>query len=367
MIAHGYKALCIAALCAMFFAADRALAESANDLVKKGNQAFRNGDYDGAQSAYEKASVESPESPHIYFNKGTAQYRKGNYRDAASLFEQAAVKTRDLRLEARSWYNRGNCLFRESERQRDSDLRKSLEALKDAIACYQQALKLDSAWEDAAHNIEVSRLVMKQILDEIKKQQDEAKKAQQEQQKQADKLKNLIAQQEDIAARTRALGEKRPSDLLDQARKLGEEQKAVKSGTEDLADRLASSQENTEAAAKAGEHLRSAVECQSSAAQDLDLGRTNKAQPHQEQALEEMNKSLEQISGAAPGPAEQDKTDEPKPPQDGGAKPPEPQEDEQRPPPRDETAHDILDQEKQDRRRRDSSAAGGYMPVEKDW
>jgi len=47
-----------------------------------------------------------------------------------SVTKEAALKSKDILLERQSKYNIGNSYFRESERQRDSDLQKSLEALE---------------------------------------------------------------------------------------------------------------------------------------------------------------------------------------------------------------------------------------------
>jgi len=166
-----------------FIITGSALAASSRDLVAKGNSEYGKGNYDEALAAYDKASLEAPESPKLYFNKGAAHYMKGDYVKAGEMFEQAALKAKNLSLEARSQYNLGNCAFRESERQRDSDLQKSLKALEKCISHYQKAVRLDPTLKDAAHNIEIARLTMKQILDEIKKQQEQAEKQMEEMKK----------------------------------------------------------------------------------------------------------------------------------------------------------------------------------------
>lgn len=153
-------------------------AASTKDLIQEGNVAYLSGEYDKALAAYEEASVDAPESPFIYFNKGTALYKKGDYSSAIEAFEKAALKSKDLALEAKAKFNLGNCLFREAERQSDSDLNKSLEACQKSIAHYQESLELDPDLTEAAENIEVVRLVMKNILDEINKRKEEAKQQQ---------------------------------------------------------------------------------------------------------------------------------------------------------------------------------------------
>ena len=94
------------------------------------------------------------------------------------MFETAALKSKDLQLEARCCYNLGNTLFRQAQRQMDSDLKKALTAYQDAVKHYRDALKRDSDLRDAAHNIEITRLIIKDILDKIKKKEEEQKKQQ---------------------------------------------------------------------------------------------------------------------------------------------------------------------------------------------
>ena len=117
------------------------------------------------------------------------------------------AQTRATELEARCHYNMGNSYFRESERQRDSDLEKSLATLQQSVAAYQKGLELDPKLADAAHNIEVARLTMKKVLDELKKKQEQAAQQKKKQQEAADNLDDLIKQQEKLADRTKELSD----------------------------------------------------------------------------------------------------------------------------------------------------------------
>jgi len=151
----------------------QAYGESPGKLIKEGNRSYASGNYDDALSSYDEASVEAPEMPRIYFNRGTVFYQKQDYAGAAAAFEQAALKTRDIRLEARSKFNLGVCSFREAERQMDSDLNKALEACRKSVQYFQETLTLDPGFNDAAENIEIVRLKIKDILDKMKNQQEE--------------------------------------------------------------------------------------------------------------------------------------------------------------------------------------------------
>jgi len=354
------------------WASSDAAGASGPALVDKGNRDYAAGKYDEALESYEKASVEAPEAAQLYFNKGAAQFKKGKYEEAAGLFGQAALKTRDLGLEARSRYNQGNCLFRESERQRDSDLQKSLTAMGDAIARYQQALRLDPELKDSAHNIEVARLVMKQILDEIKKREEEAKKSQEQQRQQADKLQDLIKRQEALAGDTEVLakeakekGESR--EVKQRADNLAKTQMELRSDTEKRAGEM-ELQKESPGAAKAAEHLRGAAVHQEAAARNLEVASIPEAGKSQQKALEEMKKAWESMQG---GDSQGSQKEERKPEAAGDRPEPKPGAQGDKPqtaqPPKDEAAHDIISQEKDDREKRTKGAAGGYTPVDKDW
>ncbi|MFC1493770.1 tetratricopeptide repeat protein [Thermodesulfobacteriota bacterium] len=226
----------------------RVYADSAAALVDSGNKSWIAGDYEDALKKYNEATVDDPESPYIYFNKGTALYKKGNYNDAVYAFEKAALKSKDPHMESKSRFNLGNCAFREAERQMDSDLKKSLEYCEKSIKHFHDALKLDPGLNEAAENIEVVRLVMKNILDEIKKQEQEAKKNKealkppdqdQDSQQKQEGQKGQQDQQEN-----QQQSSEKESSKQEQPQK--EEQAAVQNAGEDPQDILDEEKENKE-------------------------------------------------------------------------------------------------------------------------
>jgi len=182
----------------LLFVTGTATADSAGKLVSRGNRSYEKGDYEKAVEYYEKASVREPESPMIAFNLGNVYYRKQEFDKARDYFEEAALRARDLSLEARAWYNMGNSVFNEGGRQTDSDIEKALKLYEESVRFYSTALQKDPGFDDAAYNIEVARLVIKDLLDRIRKQQ-EQQKAQQEEMKEAvDSLVALIERERDV-------------------------------------------------------------------------------------------------------------------------------------------------------------------------
>ena len=262
-------------------------AESARTLIDTGNAAFDEQRYEDALSAYEEAETTLPEEPILYFNKGAVLYRQEDYEAAKEAFKEAAVKTKDLGLEARSNYNLGNCAFRQAERQRDSDLKKSIEALEESVQHYQRALELDPDYTDAARNIEVARLTMKTILDEIKKQQEQQQKMQEIKKT----LQELIQEQQALR------------DHTEEAAQQGEDGKAIADPQGSLRDRTgALAQEmaslspdpNTPSPLDGPRQLvEQATEKQLAAKERLDAGLAPDALEPQQNALALMQQALD--------------------------------------------------------------------------
>ena len=180
------KALCILII---FFGASAAtttcaFADSPGALVSKGNREYHKEDYAKALELYDRASVKAPESAIVAFNKGDAFYKKGDLEKAREQFREAASKTKNLPFESKAWYNLGNCAFMEGVRQEDSDLQKALQSYEESVKLYGTSLQKDPDLKEAAENLEIARLKIKDLLDKLQKQQQQG--GQQNQQNQQD-------------------------------------------------------------------------------------------------------------------------------------------------------------------------------------
>ena len=374
-------------------------AASPASLVSKGNRLYLDGKYDDALSAYEEASVQAPESPQIYFNSGAAYYRKKDYEKAKEAFENTALKTKNIRLEAMAHFNLGNCLFGEGQRQKDSDLNKALEAFQTSIRQYQKALTLDPGLKEAAENIEVVRLVMKNILDEINKQKEAAAKDQAA----VEKLKKLIQQQQELLDRNNYLSDEKAQQgdspaLKNKILELANDQKAVEKETRDLAPELSPTVQKSlspQAPSKreaAKQHLETAADEQENAAGKITAMQTSAARENQKNAQDELNKALASLSGdngqqgrqnsqkAEGSDKDKGKNNVKKDAQEDQGQNQEqnkeahaPQKQEgtgkeiQQPAMPEGDAQSILDEEKENLRQRRATVSGGYSEVDRDW
>ncbi|OQX58634.1 hypothetical protein B5M50_04060, partial [candidate division KSB1 bacterium 4484_219] len=86
-------------------------AGSVHSKVKEGNKLFAEGKFDEALNRYQDALLSDPESPLIHYNIGNTLYKKKKYEEAIRSF-QKVIGTENVTLEANSYYNMGNCLYR---------------------------------------------------------------------------------------------------------------------------------------------------------------------------------------------------------------------------------------------------------------
>jgi hypothetical protein len=353
-----------------------AYADSAQKLVKKGNTAYVTGKYDEALDAYEAAAVHAPESPHIYFNKGTALYQKQEYTRAAEAFKQAAIKTKDIKLETFSKFNSGVCSFREAELLKDSDLNNALEACSQSIRYFQDALELSPEFKEAAENIEMVRMAMKSILDEIKRR----KKQQKATQNAAEQIQDIIKKQQELFDRNKTLADEErqkgnSKDLHEKAQDLAKGQKDLQQETRTLAQNMIPpGQDMSEPVQKTKEHLDKSSGQQGAAVEKLGQDQIDPAGAHQEKSLEELENALASLSNEANPQSQMQKQKGDKQQQKNEAsaenQPRDSKDSKKEKAPMGQLADDarsILDQEKENKKRRNIYSTGGYHEVDKDW
>ncbi|MDZ7859122.1 MAG: tetratricopeptide repeat protein [Candidatus Krumholzibacteriota bacterium] len=369
---------CIASLVLVISTAFSELtADTSGDLVSKGNDSFRQGDYKSAAEYYQKASVKKPESPVILFNIGAALYKEGNFKEAGEYFKKAAGKTRELNLESRAWYNMGNCSFREGRRQTDSDLEKALEHYKESVRLYGTALEKDSTVTDAALNMEVARIVIKDLLDRIKEQEEKKKKQQKKMREIVDSLVSLAGRQDKALQRDRELASEKSKGVSGWKERVGnleKKQKSIKEGTAGVNDKLKEmfDKKPPSSVKQALSHIDSSLAGQKDAAERLSAFEPENASGGQKVSSEQLKKAIAELTDnqdenqqkkeqQGKGDKQNKKNDKQKKPQQKKQKEKEPAKKEN------ETAKDILSEEKESREKRKRQSGSGYRDVDKDW
>lgn len=102
-------------------------AQAERSLIRKGNQQFKDGNYDAAVIAYQKAVEQNARNDKAMFNLGNAHYQQQNYEQALQHFDQTAQMSHNANLENKTLYNAGNALM-------------SQEKYAESIPYFQQAL-----------------------------------------------------------------------------------------------------------------------------------------------------------------------------------------------------------------------------------
>lgn len=181
-----------------------AIADSARGLVNQANKLYTQGKYNDAINKYDQALTENPDALVPKFDKADSYYRLDDLADAISAYEEVAAKSKDMKLVAKAKYNLGNSFFQRGSKQKDSDLQKALDDFKTSISYWRGVLDIEPGNEKAAKNIEVARLVMKDILDQLNKQKQqepnqpqEPNQSQKQQQQKQDKKEQQKNSQSD--------------------------------------------------------------------------------------------------------------------------------------------------------------------------
>lgn len=294
-------------------------AQSPSELVEKGNAAFKEGKYDDALAAYDKAAAADPSEARIDFNRGAAFYRKGEMDKARDAWEKAALGATAPGLEAESLYNLGILEFSKATQLEATDPQAALEAGGRSVRYFYQAREVlaespggadQPLNKEASENIEMVRHAMQAIQEALARREELAKN--QEAAKQA--LKELIAKQKDLKEKVETLPEASPqgSQALTE---LAGEQEHLRDETGKTADLLphapasgppSQTQPMVDPGEQARARLESAQSQQQAASGALGLGKPDEAQKSQEAALLELQAALDLLNtpgdqGQCPG------------------------------------------------------------------
>ncbi len=116
--------------------------------ARKGERLYASGDFAASAQAFDRA-LGADSTPVRAYNAGNAYYRMRRYEDAAVRYRHAAIGPAPLRQQ--SVFNLGNALVRAAEEAPERG-----QLLLDAVASYEEALRLDPTDQDAKWNLEIA-------------------------------------------------------------------------------------------------------------------------------------------------------------------------------------------------------------------
>ena len=164
--------------------------QSALASASKAQRDFEKGEFDKAREEYDRLLTSRPGDPRLQYNSGSSAYAGKDYAKAAQRFE-AALSATDKVLQQHAYYNLGNTEYRLGENE--SDPKQKQEQWEQSLQHFEKALNLEPNDQDAKHNLELVR----QQLEELKKQQKESSKDKKPQDKKDQDDKNSKDKSED--------------------------------------------------------------------------------------------------------------------------------------------------------------------------
>ena len=194
----------------------KATAQNAEGLIKKGNEAYNQKQYDLAQENYKKALNKNPINTKAQYNLGNALYRNKKSDDAVNAYDITIQNSKLPAEKQGAFYNKGVVLQHSKK-------------LPECIAAYKDALRLNPADEDARINLQQA-LQQQQQDQKENKQQD--KKNQKEDQKKDPKQPKENKEQNDTPQKqpskmTQKEAEEKLKALSEQEKKLQDKLKKV--------------------------------------------------------------------------------------------------------------------------------------------
>lgn len=194
----------------------KATAQNSEGLIKKGNEAYNNKQYELAQENYKKALNKNPINSKAQYNLGNALYRNKKSEDALTAYD-VAIQNSKLPIEKQgAFYNKGVVLQQSKK-------------IPECIAAYKEALRLNPADEDARINLQQA---LQQQQQEQKENKEKDKKNKKEEQKKNSNQSKENKEQNDTPQKqpskmTQKEAEEKLKALFEQEKKLQDKLRKV--------------------------------------------------------------------------------------------------------------------------------------------
>ena len=345
-----------------------AYGQSARDFVNRGNSFYAKGRYSEAVGEYDQALVEGPELLEPKFNKANSFFRLDDLVKAIELYREVAAGSKDMELVTRAKYNLGNSYFQRGGKQKDSDLQKAVENFLRSIQCWRWVLDIDPENINAAKNIEVARLTIKDINDQLNKQRQAQQAQQKKRQELIEKLKELLERQKTLSQQNQSIQDKAAQGGIPESQTqqdyqdLAGDQLRLKNETQEAIEKLnqdpTASQEGGPVQ-QAQEELAQAVSEQTGSVEKLSQLQTEEAKGSQDKAAEHIENAVKALT-------EQDQQQQQQQQDQEQQQQEQEQDRQQQTEAPDSTAEEILEKEEKDRKARQILRTG-QIKVDKDW
>ncbi|HQV59362.1 MAG TPA: tetratricopeptide repeat protein [Chitinophagaceae bacterium] len=162
------KFIAIVILVSASFFAQSQVVEKA---TQKGNEYYKQRQFEKATEEYNKALLADPENTTTKFNLANSLQKQGKQDEALKSFSELSEKAKEKELKSKSYYNKGVVLTQQKK-------------LEESIEAYKNSLRQNPDDKEARENLQKALLELKKKNPPKKKEEKEnQKKKQQEQQK----------------------------------------------------------------------------------------------------------------------------------------------------------------------------------------
>lgn len=150
--------------------------------IQSGNDSYRNGEYEKALDAYNRALQSEPGNSIARFNRASTLYRMNQQTEAVQLFTALAREIKDKTVQANSFYNKGVILSGQKN-------------LEESIEAYKQVLRINPGDNEARENLQKALLELKKKTPPPKKDEKKDNKKQEKPKQNNPKLSPKEAEQ----------------------------------------------------------------------------------------------------------------------------------------------------------------------------
>jgi len=165
-------------------------AQNANNIIKEGNEKYKQQDYAGAQQSYEEATLKDPSSGAGNYNLGNAYYQQQQYDKAIEQFKKAGEIATSPETRADAYHNMGNAYLQQKKYQ-------------ESVDAYKHALRESPADADTKYNLAYAQQMLKKQQQQQQQNQDQKNQDQKKQEEQKNKeQQNKNQQQKDPQQQT---------------------------------------------------------------------------------------------------------------------------------------------------------------------
>ncbi len=163
------------------------LAQPVNEIIKTGNDLYKQKQYEEAEQEYRKALQSDSTNTVAQFNLGNSIYRSGKLSEASVVFNEVASKEKNNEMRSNSFYNEGVMLTKQQK-------------LEESIEAYKNALRNNPSDKEARENLQKALLELKK-RNEPKNEKKKQPKSKMNQKEAEQKLKLLQQKEKEVQQR----------------------------------------------------------------------------------------------------------------------------------------------------------------------